>query len=299
VSLVVASEASVSLVVASEASVLLVVKKENPFLKTLLYAILIAGVITCLIPYLWMIITSLKPSGEVFAGNWLPKKPTLDNYSMLFQISNFVLYYWNSLVIAFFTVGLGLFFDSLAGFAFAKFRFPFRDQLFWIILITLMVPAQITLIPSYLVLTWLGLTNKLTGIIIGGIASAFGIFLCRQYMSQVIPDDLVDAAKIDGCSPFQIYLKVALPLARPVLGALAIFRFLASWNNYMWPLIVLQDRDKFTLPVGIALITGRHGIPIWAVQMAGSFLATLPINNFFHLMQKQIISGITIVSVKE
>ena len=270
----------------------------NRINKILLYLVLFGGLFLSITPFLWMIVTSLKPSGEIFGSSWLPTKFTLDNYVNLFRVSNFWLYYWNSILISVTTVTLGLFFDSLAGFAFAKYNFPGRNVLFWIVLITLMVPAQITLIPSYLVLTWLNLTNKLSGIIIGGVASAFGIFLCRQYMQQVLHNDLIDAAKIDGCNDFQIYWRIALPLAKPVLGALAIFRFLASWNNYLWPLIVLQDQSKFTLPVGIAQITGLHGIPIWGVQMAGSFLATLPIIIFFLIMQRQFISGITLGSVK-
>ena len=267
--------------------------------KTLVYFILLVGAAISLLPFLWMAAASFTAPENMFSSQLMPQKFTLQNYVALFKAADFLRFFLNSSLVAVITVLLGLFFDALAGFAFAKYRFPGRNGLFVIVLATLMIPSQITLIPSYIILSKLGLVNTLTGIIISAVVSAFGIFLMRQYIRDAIPDELIEAARIDGHSEISIFFRIILPLARPALGALAIFRFLASWNNYLWPLIVLNDPAKFTLPVGIAMLQGAYGTPIWGLQMAGALLATLPVLILFLFFQRYFISGISLGAVKE
>jgi ABC-type glycerol-3-phosphate transport system permease component len=206
-------------------------------------------------------------------------------------------WYVNSLFVAAVTVLLGLFFDSLAGFAFAKFEFPLRRPLFGVLLATIMIPYPVTLVPSFFIFAKLGLYNTYAALIIPGLVSAFGIFLVRQYV-QTIPDDLIAAARSDGASDFEVYRYIILPAARPVLAALAVFRFLWQWNSYLYPL-VLTNRDSMkTLQLGLATLQESFGTVDYGVQMAGATLAVVPILLIYLLMQRHFIAGITMGSVK-
>lgn len=206
-------------------------------------------------------------------------------------------WYLNSAFVAVVTVILGLFFDSLAGFAFAKFDFPLRRPLFGILVATLMIPYPVILVPSFFVFAKLGLYNTYAALIIPGLVSAFGIFLVRQYV-QTIPDDLIDAARSDGASDFEVYRHVILPTARPVLAALAVFRFLWQWNSYLYPL-VLTNRDSMkTLQLGLATLQEAFGTLDYGLQMAGATLAVIPILVVYLAMQRHFIAGITMGSVK-
>ncbi len=206
-------------------------------------------------------------------------------------------WYLNSLLVASLTAILGLFFDSLAGFAFAKFNFPLKHVLFGILVATLMIPYPITLVPTFFIFAKLGLYNTYAALVIPGLVSAFGIFLVRQYV-QTIPDDLIAAARADGASDFQVYRYVILPAARPVLAALAVFRFLWQWNSYLYPLILTNRDSMKTLQLGLATLQEAFGTVDYGVQMAGATLAVVPILVIYLVMQRHFIAGITMGSVK-
>lgn len=206
-------------------------------------------------------------------------------------------WFLNSLLVALVTVALGVFFDSLAAFAFAKFAFPGRRVLFALLLATVMVPYPVTLVPTFFIFAKLGLYNTYAALIIPGLVSAFGIFLVRQYL-MTVPDDMLDAARVDGAGDFLLYRHVVLPTARPVLAALAVFRFIFQWNTYLYPL-VLTNRDSMkTLQLGLASLEGQHGTIDYGLQMAGASIAVIPVLAVYAFMQKHFISGITMGSVK-
>lgn len=207
-------------------------------------------------------------------------------------------WFLNSLLVAFATVILGVFLDSLAAFAFAKYDFPFRRLLFGVLLATIMIPYPVTLVPSFFIFAKLGLYNTYAALIIPGMVSAFGIFLVRQYL-QGVPDDMIDAARVDGASDFRVYRHIILPIARPVLAALAVFRFIWQWNTYLFPL-VLTNRDSMkTVQLGLATIQNAYGRIDPGIQMAGATLAVIPILVVYAFMQKHFIAGITLGSVKD
>lgn len=211
--------------------------------------------------------------------------------------SGYPRWYFNSLFVAITTVALGLFLDSLAAYGFAKFQFPFKRTLFALLIATLMIPYPVTLVPTFFLFAELGLYNTYLALIIPGVVSAFGIFLVRQYM-ETIPDDMLQAARVDGAGDFQVYWKVVLPAARPVLAALAVFRFIFQWNTYLYPL-VLTNRDSMkTVQLGIATMEDMHGTVDYGLQMAGSAMAVLPILVVYMFMQKHFIAGITMGSSK-
>ena len=207
-------------------------------------------------------------------------------------------WYMNSLFVALATVLLGVFFDSLAAFAFAKFDFPFKRFLFGLLLATIMIPYPVTLVPTFFLFARMGFYNTYAALVVPGLVSAFGVFLVRQYM-RTIPDDMLDAGRVDGASDFRIYWHIVLPAARPVLAALAVFRFIWQWNSYLFPL-VLTNRDSMkTVQLGLATMQDAYGTVDHGVQMAGAALAVIPILVVYALMQKHFISGITLGSVKE
>ncbi|MGI8906324.1 MAG: carbohydrate ABC transporter permease [Candidatus Sumerlaeaceae bacterium] len=203
----------------------------------------------------------------------------------------------NSLFVAISTVLLGVFLDSLAAFAFAKYEFPFKRPLFLLLVGTLMIPYPVTLVPTFFIFAKLGFYNTYAALIIPGIVSAFGIFLVRQYMEN-IPDDMIAAARVDGASDFQVYRKIVLPTARPVLAALAVFRFIYQWNTYLYPLVLTNKDSMKTLQLGIATMEDVHGTVDYGMQMAGSALAVVPILLVYAFMQKHFIAGITMGSAK-
>lgn len=234
----------------------------------------------------------------------------LTNYKTLLSLQTFaegklpawmsqgyVRWYLNSLFVAFATVALGLFFDSLAAFAFAKYDFPFRGFLFAVLIATVMIPYPVILVPSFFIFAKLGLYNTYAALIVPGMVSAFGIFLVRQYMGT-IPDDMLDAARVDGSTDFGVYRLIVLPIARPVLAALAVFRFVWQWNTYLFPLVLTNDDSMKTVQLGIATLQNAYGRVDYGVQMAGATLAVIPILVVYGFMQKHFIAGITMGSVK-
>jgi multiple sugar transport system permease protein len=230
----------------------------------------------------------------------LPKEWLLNHYIDLFTTRPYARWYGNTILLAATQTALVLFFCSLAGYGFGKYNFRFKGVLFGILIGTLMVPSLTTLIPTFVLMSKLGLVNTYQGIILPGMAPAFGIFLMTQFMHS-IPDELLDAGRIDGSSEFGLYRRIVLPLMKPALGALAIFTFLGSWNNYLWPLIILRDMDLYNLPVGIATLRGLAGSTAkveWGMILAASTLSILPILVLFVAMQRQFIAGLTLGSVK-
>jgi cellobiose transport system permease protein len=207
-------------------------------------------------------------------------------------------WYLNSLFVAIATVLLGVFFDSLAGFAFAKFDFPMRHALFLLLLATIMIPYPVTLVPSFFLFAKMGFYNTYAALVVPGLTSAFGIFLVRQYV-QTIPNDMLDAGRVDGAGDFRVYWHIVLPTAQPVLAALAVFRFIWQWNSYLYPL-VLTNRDSMkTVQLGLATMQDAYGTVNHGLQMAGATLAVIPILGVYAFLQKHFVSGITMGAVKE
>jgi arabinooligosaccharide transport system permease protein len=262
----------------------------------------IGGIIVAA-PLVWMISASFKPLNEIYAypPTLIPVTFTLKNYDRLFTDWPFWNWYGNSLVIAIIATFTVLFFTSLAGFGFAKYRFTGSRLLFIVLLASTMIPFQLILVPLYIVMSRLSWSNSYLSLVIPFMAPALGIFLMRQFMIS-IPSELIEAARIDGASEFGIYLRVMLPLARPALAAQAVLTFLGSWNSFLWPLSVLHDRNFFTLPVGISTMIGSvtaGSEPPVGATMAAATLVSIPVILVFISVQKQYVAGLTAASVKE
>ena len=266
--------------------------------RLLLYALLVLGALVAAFPMLWMLSASLMPTGEAAATppRLLPSHVTAEHYRALFTRLDLGRYLLNSTIVAVTVTAVSLFVNSMAGYAFAKLRFRGRERLFRVLTLGLVIPVQVAMLPLFLLMKQLGMINTYWGVIIPGLASIFGIFLVRQYALS-IPDDLLDAARIDGAGEFRIYWSVVLPTVRPILATLAIWTFLATWNDFMWPLIVLSDEAKFTLPVALANLSGEH-VQDTELMMAGSVLTVLPVMVVFLFLQRFYIAGITAGSVK-
>jgi multiple sugar transport system permease protein len=268
------------------------------FTALLVNGLLLGAAVVTLFPLLWMGSVSLMSPGEAssFPPPLLPRAASLDNYRELFGRAGLGRYLVNSIALtaAVTLVSCGI--NVAAGYAFAKLRFAGRDRIFSLLLTALVIPAQVAMVPLFLLLKQLGLVNSYGGVIVPAAASIFGIFLVRQYALS-IPDDLLDAARIDGASEFRIYWSVVLPTIRPILATLAIWTFLATWNDFMWPLIILSDESRFTLPVALANLSGEH-VQDTELMMAGSVLTVLPVMAVFLFLQRFYIAGITAGSVK-
>lgn len=263
-----------------------------------LYGLLVFGAVLAVLPMVWMVSASLMPAGgaTTYPPRLLPEQVTLEHYRALFTRLNLGRYLLNSTIIALAVTAISLLINSMAGYAFAKLRFRARDRVFRLLSLGLVVPVQVSMLPLFLMLREMGLINTYWGVIIPGMASIFGIFLIRQYALS-IPDDLIDAARIDGAGELRIYWSVILPVIRPILATLAIWTFLASWNDFMWPLIVLSDDAMFTLPVALANLMGERAQDT-ELMMAGSVLTVFPVMLVFVFLQRYYIEGITMGSVK-
>ncbi|MGH7445921.1 MAG: carbohydrate ABC transporter permease, partial [Longimicrobiales bacterium] len=226
---------------------------------------------------LWMISASFMAAGEAgtYPPRLLPRAPTLEHYRNLFTRLQLARYLFNSTLIAVAVTVISVLVNSMAGYAFAKLRFRARTRMFRLLAAGLVIPVQVTMLPLFLLLKQLGLINTYWGVIIPGMASIFGIFLIRQY-ALAIPDDLLDAARVDGASELRIYRSVVLPTIVPILATLAIWTFLSTWNDFMWPLIVLSDQSRYTLPVALANLSGEHVLDT-ELMMAGAVVTVLPV----------------------
>ncbi len=265
---------------------------------TVRYLLLAAGAVLMLAPLAWMVLASFKTLPEILTipPTILPRTFRLENYRTVLEDTGFVRYFFNSVLISGITVASVLVTSSLAGYAFAKFEFPGRDVLFVLVLATLMIPFQVRVIPLYVLASDLHLLDSYAGLVLPGLVDAFGIFLMRQYL-QSIPNDLIDAARADGASEPRIFVRIVLPLATPALSALAIFTLVASWESFLWPLLVVSSPEMFTLPLGLAQFSGRF-ITRVDLQMAASTLTVLPLLIVFLLMQRRFIEGLATSGLK-
>lgn len=250
-------------------------------------------------PFLWLLVTALKGGGEnIFAyppSLW-PAQPTLDNFRQVWEAVPFGRYFFNSVLVAIVSVGLNLILASLAAFPLARMRFRGREPFFVVILATMMIPLPVIMIPLFILSQRLGLLNSYSGLILPTAVSAFGIFLMRQAF-LAIPREIEEAAVIDGANPWQVFWQVMLPLTKPSLATLAIFVFVGSWGDFLWPLIVLKDPDLYTLPVGISYLAGTFSAN-WRLIAAGSVLSIVPIVIVFVALQRFFIGGQTAGAVK-
>jgi multiple sugar transport system permease protein len=266
--------------------------------QVILYVLLVLGAFIALTPMLWMLSASVMPTGEasMYPPRFFPSRVTFSHYGELFTRLNLGRYLFNSALIAFVVTAISLVINSMAGYAFAKLRFRGRDRAFRILSLGLVLPVQVAMLPLFLLMKNLHLINTYWGVIIPGMASIFGIFLIRQYALS-IPDDMLDAARIDGASELRIYWSVVVPGILPILATLAIWTFLATWNDFMWPLIVLSDESKYTLPVALANLSGEHAMDT-ELMMAGSVLTVIPVLAVFLFLQRYYIQGVMAGSVK-
>lgn len=271
----------------------------RPAAAFLLHLVLLVGAVAALAPLVWMVSASLMPTGEAnsFPPRFLPSRATLLHYRELFTRLNLGRAFASSLIVATATTAVSLLFNSMAGYAFAKLRFPWRDRLFGGLLAAMVIPAPIAMLPLFLLLRSLGLVNSYAGVVLPAAATILGVFLIRQF-AQGIPDDFIDAARLEGAGELQIYRKIVLPLLSPVLTTLGVVTFLATWNDFIWPLIVLTDERRYTLPVALASLVGEH-VQDTELMMAGSVLTVMPVLLLFLGLQKQYIEGITLGGVKE
>jgi multiple sugar transport system permease protein len=268
--------------------------------QALVYAILLFGMLFTLLPFLWMLSTSFKPATEIvrLPPTLLPDAPTLKSYLTIFNDPRVPLarFYINSIVVSFSIVSMVLFTSSLAGFVFAKYKFFGKNLFFTLILATMMIPFQVVMIPLYLVLVKLGITDSLAGLIVPGATSAFGIFLMRQFVDS-LPSELIDAARIDGATEFGIYARIVLPQMGAALATLGIFQFMGTWNDYLWPLIVITTTERRTLPIMLTWYNSQHGARP-DLTMAASVLVILPILVIYFLFQRWIVRGIALTGFK-
>lgn len=261
-------------------------------------ALIVASVVT-LLPLLWMASASLMPAGEASAvpPRWLPSAPTLTHYRELFTRLDLARAFLNSLGIATVVTVVSVTLNALAGYAFARFEFVGRDRIFKLLLAALVIPGQLGMLPLFLMLRELGLVNTPLGVLVPGLASIFGIFLVRQYALS-IPQSLLDAARVDGAGELRLFWSIVVPICKPVLVTLALFTFMGTWNDFLWPLIVLSDARLQTLPVALANLLGEH-VQDTELMMAGAVLTVLPVVVVFLALQRSYIEGIVTGSVKQ
>jgi multiple sugar transport system permease protein len=267
--------------------------------SVLLHVVMYGLALITVAPFLWMVMTSFKDLPDIltYPPVWWPKHFILDNYVNAFSAAPFGRYYFNSIFIAV-TVTIGQIITcSMAAYAFARLTFRGRDVLFYIFLGTMMIPGQVTMIPSFMMLYWLGWIDSYAALIVPGLASAFGTFLLRQFF-LTIPRDLEDAASIDGCGRFGILWKIILPLSKPALATLAVFTFMGVFNDFLWALIVVSSEEMRTVQLGLAIFRDRYQTD-WGQLMAASVTATLPILLVFFVAQKYFIRGITLSGLKD
>jgi ABC-type glycerol-3-phosphate transport system permease component len=263
------------------------------FWGTLFVLTMLALVMT---PVIWAMLSAFKSRSDIFAGDVWPRRWSLENVNDLIGKTLYLRWMLNSVLVATVSTLLGLFFCSLGGYAFAKFDFPGKTVLFWIVLASVSIPPFTTVIPLFGWLARLGLLDTYLVLILPFAANAFGIFLMRQYIVG-IPDELLDAGRVDGCGEFRLYASIVLPLLRPALGTVGVLIFIASWNSYIWPLVMMRTDEMFTLPVGVAALKGDQ-LPEYGMLMAASVISSLPIIVAFLIMQRQFIAGLTQGAVK-
>lgn len=260
------------------------------------YALLSLGAVFMVFPFVWMILTSLKTGADVYSFSMIPNPATTQNYSFVFTRTDFVRWFLNSIFIAVMVVSSVLMFDTLVGYTLCKMQFRGKQLVFILIMSTLMVPTEMLIIPWYLMSAQLKWLNTYWSIMFPGLITAFGIFMMRQFFEGV-PDELLEAARIDGLNELGIYARIALPLVMPAVSALTIFTFLGNWNAFLWPVIIVSNKELVTLPVGLAMFTTENN-PEWERIMTAASLGTVPVLAVFMVFQRQIIEGINLSGLK-
>lgn len=274
-------------------------KKNSAFLtRTVLYAFLTLGSIGMLLPFAWMFFSAIKPNNEIFTSppTLLPSNPNWGNFIDAWTSGDYTQYFINTAIISVLTTVITLFICSLAGYTFAKYDFFGKKTLFLFFLGTMMIPMQVIMIPIFLMMAKLGLLNSYWSVILPLAANAYGVFLMRQFMST-IPTELIEAARIDGCSDFRIFWQIVLPLTKPALVTLGILTFLGAWNEFLWPLIMLDSPDMMTLQVALTQFQGQYEVK-WNLLMAASALSMIPIALIFIVFQRFLVEGIATSGVK-
>lgn len=267
--------------------------------RALVYIVLVIAVVATLIPFVWMYLGSVKPQSELLRRppTWWPETFTFENFATWFGRLNFQTFFLNSVIVAVFTVLGTLLFCSMVGYALAKLDFAGKRVLFLLVLVTLMVPGVVTFIPLFVVVSRLGMVSTYPALIIPFLAGPMGVFLMRQFISE-IPDALIEAARIDGAGEVRIFTRIILPLCGPALATLAILTFLGSWNNFLWPLVVAQTEDMYTLPVALSLYSVGQNATNYGVLLAGSVLVITPVLLLFVALQRYFIQGIAATGIK-
>jgi multiple sugar transport system permease protein len=267
--------------------------------KIILYAVLVLGLLVVVGPFLWMVLSSFKPEADIRSvpPTWWPETFTLGNYRDLFARLDFPQYFFNSALVAALVTAGNLLFCSMLGYALAKLSFPGRKTLFLLVLGMLMVPGMATFVPQFVLVSNLGLANSYAGLILPFLAGPFGVFLMRQFL-QSIPDDLIEAARVDGAGEWRIFFRIVLPLCKPALATLGILTFLSSWNNFLWPLVVATTEDKYTLPVALALYSVGQNQTFYGLLLAGAVVVVVPVLIVFLVLQRHFLRGIATTGLK-
>ncbi len=267
--------------------------------RWLLYAFLGSLVVVFVLPMLWALASSFKPRGDIFGypPSLVPDPFTLDNYTRMLDAQPFWSWFAISTVVAVVSTAVAVFVCSLAGFAFAKYRFRGKNVLFNIMFSSLTVPFAVIVVPLFVMLVKTGLNNPWFALIVPWLAPAFGIFMMRQYVEQSVPDEILESARVDGASEFRLFLRIVMPLLRPALGALAVWSFLSTYNSFFWPLIVVGNDEQYTLPLGIQSIYAAEARQVDLV-LAASVLAAIPSLLLFTALRKQLLEGLTAGAVK-
>ena len=260
-------------------------------------ALLAVGAFATAFPFIWMVFASVKPRSEsvAYPPALLPQEPTFEFFQQLFVELDFGRYLVNTLAIVIISMA-GLLLMAAAGYGFAKFQFRGRDALFFLVLITMMIPVQVTMIPTYLILNGMKLTNTLVGIALPTLVSGFSIFLFRQFMAT-IPTEMIEAARIDGAGEWRIFFRIILPMSRPILAVQVVLTFIAGWNSFLWPLIIANDQRLYTLSVGVALLNQQIATNP-SLQMAASTLMVVPILIVFIVFQRYVVQGFALSGLK-
>ncbi|SFL64602.1 carbohydrate ABC transporter permease [Halanaerobium salsuginis] len=272
--------------------------KENKLEKTIIYIVLIIGGLTMVLPFIWMLSTSLKSLNEVFSfpPTIFGDKIVWQNYLKVSDRFPFIKFFFNSLKISIIVVVAQVLTSSMAGFAFARMKFPGKDIIFALYLATLIVPFHVLLVPTFILMRELGWVDTHLSLIVPSLVSAFGTFLMRQFF-LTIPESLEEAARIDGCTPFGIFFRIFLPLSKPALATLSIFTYMGIWNDFIRPLVFINTTSKMTLPLGLASMQGLYSTN-WPVLMAGTVISLLPILIAFLFAQEYFVKGVTLSGLK-
>ena len=266
--------------------------------QALLVMLFVVVTILFVMPLFFMISSAFKPTAEILRvpPTLLPEQPTLDSFRTVLQQAPYGTWYRNSLMVAVAVTAMNLLTSSLGGYIFANFEFPLKRPLFILILITLMIPFPVLLIPNYIIANRLGVLNSLWALILPGMVSAFGIFLLRQFAAG-IPRDLIEAARLDGASEWAIFTRIILPLLRPALAALGVFTFLASWNDYLWPLVAINDLDRMTIPLALTFFNDSHS-QRFDLVMAAATMAIVPVLVVFLIFQRHIVKALVLAGMR-